>query len=299
MTSAWLLLAILAQVLAAAVVLVDKFVLKTKQGIASPAAYAFATASLSAFAIVLVPLGLVPVPSLAVLIYSVLAGGAYLLSLVSLYSALSRMSATAVAPITTAATAVSTALLASLFLASDLPASFVLSFLLLVVGTVLIYCFCFSWRTLALVVLSGLLAGTSTFLVKLVATATDLGGALFWPLMGNVCAALLLLLVPGVFKNVQGAFAESSSGAKWLVLVSRALGGLSFLFSLSAIAMGSASIVAALGGLSLVFVLAAAAILARLRPHEFSGEAHTGTSGWLALLGTLLVSLGLALLVLT
>lgn len=292
----WLSLAVLAQFFSALTVFIDKYVLASKTGIQHPSAFAFYTAMLSGVVLILVPFGLVrwPAPELAFL--SLTSGMLYVCSLIFLYRALQRLSVTEVIPITAASGALTSALLAAFFLASDIPLADIPAFAFLVAGTFLIYCFCFPVRYLGMTIAAGALVGASTFTVKLAFGYGDFWTALFWPLFGNVAVALLLL-APTRFFAIKRGFLDSSRIAKGLALVSKMLGGFAFFLTFIAISdpAASVSLVNALGGLQLVFLLILVPLFVHRLPDVFRSEFIPGTI-FLKILGTLAIVTGLALL---
>lgn len=290
----WLLLAIFAQLLSALTVFIDKYVLVSKTGIKHPAAFAFYTMMLSGVVVVLIPFGLVSFPSAEVALYSLASGILYMTGLLFLYRTLQSLSVIDVIPITAASGAIATAILASFFLTKDFPPSFLPAFILLILGTSFIYCFCFSRQLFFMAVASGMLFGASTFAVKLVFEVTTFGNAFFWPLFMNVIVAVLVL-APARFFAIKDGLQSSSSGAKWMVLASKTLGGVSFFLSFVAIALGSVTIVSALGGLQLIFLFILTPILMRQVPEIFSSEIISSEMV-LKAMGTVSIALGLATL---
>lgn len=290
----WVSLAVAAQALAALTVFIDKYVLVSKQGFKSPTAFAFYTAMLSSVVLVLLPFGVVGVPSSELALTAIISAMLYLASLVFLYRCIQEISVTEVIPITTASGAIATGILASLFLVHDLPLSFIPAFLLLIVGAIFIYCFCFPWRFLLMAIASGVLVSSSTFMVKLAFNFADFWTALFWVLIANVFVALILL-APTRFRAITSGFQQSSVGVKGLALFSKVLGGLAFFLTFIAISSGSISIINSLGGLQLVFLLIFVPLFMRRLPDIFSSEFSKGRV-WLKILGTLLIVAGLATL---
>jgi len=291
--STWLAFAIFGQLLSALTVFIDKYVLVSKTGIKHPAAFAFYTMMLSGVVVVLLPFSVVSIPSASVAFLSLVSATLYMTGLLFLYRALRELSVTDVIPITAAFGAMATGILAILFLAEDLTLSMLPAFVLLIIGTALIYCFCFSWRLFFTTVGAGTLIGASTFAVKLVFESATVGNALFWPLFMNVVVALLVL-APSRFFAIKDSYQTSSSGVKWMVLISKALGGFSFFLTFIAIYLGSVSLVSALGGLQLVFLFLLTPLLMR-RVRVFSGELVSSTVV-LKAVGTLCIVLGLAAL---
>jgi len=291
----WIILAIVAQAISALTVFIDKFVLVSKEGIKSPAAFAFYTAMLSGLVLILVPFGVVSMPSYDVLFFAVVSGMVYIAALLFLYRVLQELVVTDVIPVTASVGALTTGTLAAFLLAKDLPLSFIPAFLLLSVGTFLIYCFCFSRKLFLMTVIAGVLLGVSSFVSKLVFDAADtfLNG-LFWLLIMNVVVALVVL-APARFFAIRTSLSGSSSDVKWLALLSKSLGGAAFFLSATAISLGSVTIVNALGGLQLVFLFIFVPLFARRVPDVFKQE-FAKESIILKLLGTLSIIVGLAVL---
>lgn len=292
--ASWLLLAVVAQALSALTVFIDKYVLVSKNGFQHPTAFAFYTAMLSGVVLVLVPFGVVSWPSIQLAFLSLCSAMLYITSLIFLYRTLQKLSVTEVIPITGAAGAITTGILAAIFLQHDLPFAMIPGFILLVIGTFLIYCFCFSWRYFAMTVAAGTLVGASTFCVKLAFGYADFWTALFWTLFANVVVALLLL-APSRFYAISDGFKVSSGRVKWLALISKGLGGFAFFLTFIAISLGSVSIVNALGGLQLVFLLIFVPLFIHRLPDVFRSEFLPGTVV-LKVVGTISVVAGLAAL---
>lgn len=291
----WILLAVAAQAISALTVFIDKFVLVSKEGIKSPAAFAFYTAMLSALVVVLVPFGLVSMPTYEMLFFSTLSAMVYIAALLFLYRVLQELVVTDVIPVTASVGALTTGTLSAFLLAKDLPLSFIPAFLFLSVGTFLIYCFCFSRKLFLMTVVAGVLLGVSSFIAKLVFDASPtFWNGLFWLLIMNAVVALIVL-APARFYAIKTSLSGSSSNAKWLALLSKALGGGAFFLTALAISSGSVAIINAMGGLQLVFLFIFVPLFARRVPdvfkHEFAKESII-----LKLLGTASIIAGLAVL---
>jgi len=291
----WIILAVTAQAISALTVFIDKFVLVSKEGIKSPAAFAFYTAMLSGAVLVLVPFGVVSMPTYEMLFLSTLSAMVYIAALLFLYRTLQELTVTDVIPVTASAGALTAGTLSAFLLAKDLPLSFIPAFLLLSVGTFLIYCFCFSRKLFLMTVIAGILLGVSSFLAKLVFDASPtFWSGLFWLLIMNAVVALIVL-APARFFAIRTALSGSSSGAKWLGLLSKTLGGVAFLLTAVAISTGSVSIVNAMGGLQLVFLFIFTPLFAHRIPDIFKYE-FAKESLILKLLGTIAIIVGLAVL---
>lgn len=293
--SLWLLFAVFSQAITALTVFIDKYVLVSKTGIKSPSAVAFYTAVLSGAVVVLLPFGVVQWPTAQLIYAGLFSAITYVAALLFLYHTLKVLSATNVIPITASSAAVTTGILAFLFLSQDLTVSSLPAFLLLTIGTLCVYCFCFPKELLFTALSAGVLFGISSFGAKLAFSSTpDFYTGLFWLLMMNVVVACTTLL-PFKFKEVTASYGESSSGAKWLVLLSKALGGGAFFLTAIAIQQGSVAVVSALGGLQLVFLLIFVPLFAHRVPDVFKYELTKETLV-LKVIGTALIVGGLALL---
>ena len=302
--SLWILLVILAQFLTAVIVVVDKHLLVSENGLKKPAVYAFYVSLLSGVAVILLPFGVVGLPNMALITLSLIATVSFLASILLLFTALKRLQASDVAPVLGATSAISTALLAYFFLATDLPPAFIPAFVLMTLGTFLIYCFCFSWRFFLLVVLSGICFGISSFLLKLMFTEASFYDVFFWSRMANVLGAFALLLIPANFYAIHESLSRTKKDASapqprsytpYLVIGNKTLGGVAFLLTAIAISMGSVSIVGAMAGLNLVFLLIFPLFLGARFRYLFWDD-PSSRAFKLKLIGTALIVLGLATL---
>ena len=270
----WIALAALAQLISAGIVLVDKYVLVSHAHLGRPVVYAFYISVMSGFVLVLLPFGVISIPSLTVLALAMLASVTFILSVLFLYTALKRGNASDAIPIVGAVSAVVAANLAYVFLDQDLPRAFVPAFLLLVVGTVLISHFKLTWNSLGLVVASGIFFGGSAILIKLIFLETSFIDGFFWSRMTNVIGALFLVAIPANRRAIFHGYHASSHGMKWLVVSNKTLGGVAAFLTLLAISIGSVTIVNAMAGLQFVFLLSFAYFGARWFPRVFKGEIH-------------------------
>lgn len=270
--SLWIVLAIAAQVLFAVVTFVDRHVLTHGKGIASPVAYAFYVALLSGVVVVLVPFGVISSPSLVILELSFAMAAAFIVSLILLYSALKEGKASDVMPVVAAFSALASFGLAHFFLDEKLPAMFLLSVALFIIGAFLISRFRFTRRVLYMVIGAGVLFGLSAFLFKLIFLQTTFWDGFFWTRMANVIGAGLLLLWPGNIRAIFHGARNSSHGTKWLVVGNKTLAGIAAAMTFFAISLGSVSVVNAMSGLQFAFLLLIASLFAGRFPNILRGE---------------------------
>lgn len=291
----WIVLAALAQFISAGIIFIDKYVLVSKSHVGKPIVYAFYISILSGFVLVLVPFGLVSLPSATVLLLSFVSSVTFISSIVLLYTALKEGHASDIMPVVGGVSAVATAVCASQWLHQDLPPAFIPAFGLMVLGMLLISHFRLTTRQKFLVVFSGIFFGVTAFLTKLIFLETSFLDGFFWSRMTNVVGALLLLVTPANRSAIFSGYSGSSSGTKGLVIANKTLGGIAGVLTLFAISLGSVSIVQAFAGLQFVFLLVIAYFLSGWFPAVLRGEMNP-KGLWHKLAGIVCVVLGLAIL---
>jgi drug/metabolite transporter (DMT)-like permease len=269
----WLILVVIAQFLNAGIVLVDKYLVSSKE-IAKPAVYAFYVSILSGFVLFLLPFGLISIPSSIIVNLSLATALAYILSIVLLYSALRVTNASDVVPVTGAVSAIFSFIFAWGLLGSPLPQSFMLGFILLIMGSLLISHFRFDVKSFLFAIGSGILFGLSSVLIKMIFLHTSFADGFFWSRMANVIGGVILLFWPSTFQAVKASFKKSSTGTKSLLLGNKALAGFSFVLVLFAIKLGNVAVINALSALQFVFLLSFAFICSDRFPSVFHGEIH-------------------------
>lgn len=267
-----LVLAVCGQVLNALIVLIDKYIV-TSTDVSRPSVYAFYVSVISGVVIVLVPFGVIHVPTLYTIGISLLIGFAFVGSIVLLYSALKIASATDVVPWLAAVSTVVTFVASFVILNENLPPSFLYALVLFVIGMLLVGHFRFNAKSFSFVVISGILFGFSAVLLKLLFTHTTFLDGFFWSRMGNVVAAFALLLWPDCHKAVLHSSRVTAHKTTFLIILNRILGGIAFLSTLYAIRVGSVSVVNSLNSLQFLFVFLFIFLLRnkmkKLFEHEF------------------------------
>lgn len=291
----WLYLALIAQFLNAAVILLDRFLVKSKT-IQRPAVYAFYVGMLSGVVVILWPLGFVRPPTLEVVWLSVVIAAAYILSILFLYKSLKLGEASDVAPVTGAVSAIATFVFSIVFLNSGLPTNFFIGFVLLVVGTALMSHLRLGGKAASYAIISGVMFGLSSVFVKIIFTKTDFLDGFFWSRMANVAGALMLLVWPANFRAIRDSIFKSSRSTKSLILANKALAGFAFLLILLAIKLGEVSLVSAMSGMQFVFVLLFAVIFTKRIPKFFSETVHLHDVLWHKFVSTMLIVIGFFLL---
>lgn len=294
MTS-WLLLAIGAQLMLAAVSFIDRFILTHPRGVPRPLVYAFYVSILSGFVIVLIPFGVVSWPDSGVLQLSAISAAAFIGALLLLYRSFKAATASDVMPVVAAASAAVSFILAGLILDEGLPRLFIAAILLFIIGTFLISRYRFTRRSFLFVIGAGILFGISTFVHKPLFLITPFWDGFFWSRMANVVGAFALLSWPGHYALIMHSTRAASHSTKWLVVGNKTLSGIAGAMTFFAIALGSVSVVNAMAGLQFVFLLLLAFLFSKQLPQALKGEFEKkGLTHKLA--GITCIIVGLALL---
>ena len=288
----WLWLAVGAQFLYAISTLVDKHIVTRTQHIGKPIVYAFYVSLLSGFVIVLLPTGLVFVPSEHVLIHALLNAAAFVCAIFFLYSALQSARASDVAPVVGAVSAITAVILARFGIVGEAGISLI-PIVLLTGGTAIISHFHFTKHALQSALISGVAFGAAAFFAKLVFIDTTFINGFFWTRMMNVLLALSLLFIPILRGAIFHGGAKSSSSSRGLVLGNKTLGGFAAALTAYALSLGPVSAVNALGGLQFVFLFFFSFVFAR-QMRIYDGEKKGSHGGWHSALGVTLIALGLA-----
>lgn len=293
--ASWLALAIGAQFITAITVLIDRHILVRSEHIGKPVVYAFYVSLLSGFVVVLAPFGLIALPSGHTLFFSLVQAFTFVAAIYSLYSALKSARASDVAPVVGAVSAITSLILAGIWIDGDISSALVPPVILLVAGTALISHFHFRKHSLLFALGSGVLFGLTVFFAKLVYLQADFIDGFFWTRTMCIVSALSLLIFPLWRKAILHGGTKSSGGTKALVVGNKLLASVAGVMTALAVSLGSVSVVNALAGLQFVFLFLLAYLFARNMP---LGEIQkTGShGGWQSALGVSLIVLGLGLL---
>ncbi len=276
MENLWLLFVVVGQFLNAIVVLFDKRILS--KAVSKPIVYTFYVTALSGFVLIMVPFGLVSIPSQTLILLSVVSAISYTLSIYFLYEALHISTPSEVAPVAGAVSAISTFLFSFLVLGDLLPTNFFLGFGLLVIGMLLISHFQLTKKSFLLTILAGIFFGFSVVIIKSIFNLEEsFADGFFWSRMANVLVALGMLLWPSNLKAIlEDSRHGSGAKGKLLILNTKLLAGLAFLCTLIAIKLGHVALVSALTSLQYVFLLIFAFIFTTKMRNYFSEKDHKG-----------------------
>ncbi|GMR18922.1 MAG: hypothetical protein BMS9Abin34_044 [Patescibacteria group bacterium] len=297
MLPAFFIPAVAAYFLLALAGLIDKVLLKT--AIISPRAYAFYVGILSAGVLVLLPFGVVEMPTLRIGFFALISGVAGVYALWAFYGALKAHEASRVITTVGALVPIFTLLLSVPLLNESLSFPQLLAFGLLVLGGVLI-----SYRenvkrsyTLSLfnhAATAAVLFAISFTFLRLIFLSEPFWNGLFWARIGGVFGALTIVAVPENFRRIYWATKKAPRTAPIPFVLNQALGGGGAVLQNYAIFLGSAALVGALQGVQYVFVLILIVLLARRLPQlreQFGSREKVKK-----ILATVLVAAGLYLL---
>ncbi len=281
----WILIVVLVQFLNAIVVLVDKYIV-SKPGLPNPVVYAFYVNILSSTSIFVLLIGdaLNPVlnsynialpsfrelsiPSLHLVIISLIFGFVTLQALIFLFKSLRQSDASDVIPIVTAVSAVATFSLSYFVFDARFTTYTFIAFVLLVVGTLLISHLRCSMRTVRLAIFSGVLFAVHSVLLKIIFNQENFSDGFFWTRMAGVIAALSLLSLRSVrFRVFKQSRGENVRAGAW-ILGNKLIASVAAILGLVAIDLGDISIVNALGGLQFVFLILFALLFGHKTPRE-------------------------------
>ena len=269
----YLYLALIAQIINAGVVLLDKFLL-TSKSVVRPLVYVFYVSMLSGVAIFILPFGLILPPAAKIIWLSLAAGTAFTASIYFLYNSLFSADASDVVPVVGAVSALATLFFSFLFLKISLSGNLLMGFLLLVAGTILMSYFRFDRRVTVYVLLAGLFFALSAVLVKIVFLNTTFWNGFFWSRLGNVAVVLPLLFWPANRRAIWQDTVTSSLNTKLLILISKFFAGVAFFLVLLSIKLGNVSLVSAITGVQFVFLLLFALVFTKKFPDYFYESVH-------------------------
>ncbi len=273
----WLVFVIIAQLLSAVVVLFDKYIVTNKSSSRTkPVVYSFYISLLSGVVLVMLPFGSIKIPSFTIIWLSLSSALSYLIAILCLYEALTDSAPSEVTPVVGAVSAISTFTFSFIILGDALPKDFFIGFAFLVMGMILISHFEFSFKSFAYLLFSGVGFGLSIVLIKAIFLYDDsFANGFFWSRIANVVGALGLLLWPGNWDAIVHNVKHGPSKGKFLILNSKILAGLAFLFVLIATKLGDhVSIVNALSSLQYVFLFIFALVFPKRMREYLSEKRH-------------------------
>lgn len=303
----WILIVIVAHFLNAIVSIIDKHIV-TAGKVSKPIVYAFYVGILSTLSILIFSFNILPFhinglphisnvywPDLKLSIFSILSGYLFLVALVSLYSAFKKADASDVVPVVGSSNAVFTFLISFIFIGEVLTRNFLIGFVFLVIGTVILSHFRFSYKVLGYSLLSGIFYAGYYSLMKIMFNDYAFDQAFFWSRIGLLFVSLSLLIIPYYKKIIfQGTKQSNAKHGLWIV-GNNILGGIAGIALLKATELGSVTIVQALNGLQFAFLIIISVIFGKITPVSF-GENNTLSDLIQKILSVSLIIIGFYLL---
>lgn len=277
----WLTLVVVAQVVLAAVALIDKYIVSSNTVVLRPFTYTFWISILSSGSVLIFLFGWIPIPiegisipsfsnvqglTLTTFALALTAGYTFFTALLSMFTALKHADASDVVPVVGAVNALSAFFLGHYFFGTQLPNNFLAGMLLLVAGTVLTSSLRFDRQTMLSVFHAGIMFGLHYVVLKELFVVTNFDTGFFWSRMAIVAIALSMLLVPYYYEHVVQRTKKAKTRDGKFLLGNKVLGGIASILMLMSVDMVDKSLVSlpqALGGLQYLFLLGFSACCGR------------------------------------
>lgn len=265
----WIILTAIAQFINAVVAITDKYIVTDEKRMPRPFVYAFYTCIVTAFWLLIYPLGFIPyfaemgtpqfgnikMPTLEVVALSFLSAYTFFMAIVSLYGSLKRADTSDVMPVVGAVSAIGTFGLSYFFLSAQHSPNFIWGMLLLATGTFLVSHLRFSTNIALAAIHSGLFFALHYISMKGLFNTTSFDDGFFWSRIALVLFALSWLLIPNYLDLIKSQNRKTSSRTGLLVLGNKILAGVASFMILKATDIGDVAVVQALDGLKFVFIL--------------------------------------------
>lgn len=276
----WIFLAAGAQLINAIVAIVDKYLVTDERALPKPFVYGFYTCLVSAFWLLIYPLGLLPgmaalgvpqfshvtMPSLEIVGLSFFAAYTFFLAVVSLYGTLKRADTSDVMPVIGAISAIASFGLSYLFLRGEHSPDFLWGILILASGTFLVSHMRFTYNVALAAIHSGLFFALHYISMKGLFLATNFDDGFFWSRVAFVLFALSWLLVPNYLEIIMERSRATRRSTGFLVFGNKILAGVASFMLLKATDWGDVAAVQALDGLKFVFILLITILVSHLLP---------------------------------
>lgn len=278
----WVLLAVAAQAIMAAVAVIDKYIVSGERAVFRPFVYAFYSCLISGSWVLVYLLGLllpfsffgfsipsffnVNPPSLTVVGLSLIAAYAFFVALVSLFKSFRHAEASDVVPVVGAVSAVVSLGLSYVFLETSVSQNFLLGIMFLVLGTFLVSRYQFNLETALTAIHAGIFFAIHFVAIKGVFNMTSFDDGFFWSRVAFVVIAFSMLLVPRYLKMITTQTKSAGTRGGILVVGNKLLAAVNTVLILKATELGDVSVVQALGGLQFVFILVITVFLSRRIP---------------------------------
>lgn len=285
----WILLAAGAQLINAVVAVADKYIVSDERRMPKPFVYAFYTCLVTAFWLLIYPLGFIPqlaelgvpqfsnikMPTLEVVALSFFSAYTFFLAIVSLYGTLKRADTSDVMPVVGAVSAIATFGLSYVFLNGHHSPDFFWGILLLATGTFLVSQVRFTYNIALAAVHSGLFFALHYISMKGLFLATNFDDGFFWSRVALVLFTLSWLLVPNYLEIIRERSRATTRSTGVLVFGNKLLAGIAAFMILKATDWGDVAVVQALDGLKFVFILLITLLLGSFLPRAARENDHS------------------------
>ena len=277
----WFNVALVSYFFGALAIILDKYILSSKQ-VGSPPVYSFYIGLMGAATLIFAPFGF-SVPPVIQIIISLVSGMFFTFGILALYFAINRSEASRVAPVVGASTPIFLFAFAYLFLGETLQWIEIIGIGLLIIGGLLIsFDLPLNFKKqkffggFKFAILAGLLLAIAYSLFKVVYGDQLFLNGFIWTRLGSGLAIICFFLVPKWRRDIIASFKafhqpkRQHYQAGSLLIVNKLIGGASsFLFNY-ALSLGSVTLVNALVSAQYVFVLVLAAGAAMFFPKIYS-----------------------------
>jgi drug/metabolite transporter (DMT)-like permease len=295
----WIPLAIAAYFFSATAASIDKFLLEKK--IPNPLAYAFYTGILSIGVVILIPFGFA-VLDFVTMIMALSSGALFLTGLYFLYSSLRVCDASRVIPLIGALVPLFSLVLGYFVVGEFVTEAELIAISAFIFGGMLLAFKVTGKRrcvTSALVghtIISSFLFASAFFLADEVYKVTEFIPGFFWTRIGSFLAALLLLFIPQVWKEIRSTTKHAPKDATSWFISNKVIGASGFLLLNAAFFAGNVSIINAMKGLEHLFVFVIVVIVSMVAPRAIKEELDVRTL-IMKITGSLIIALGFVMLI--
>lgn len=292
----WLLVAILSYFFFSLASLGDRYVLI---GPPKPKVYAFYVGVLGIAVLLLLPFVGFSLPSFPILVLALFTGLIFVLSLISLYYGLEKFEVSRIVPALGGFLPILTFVLGVIIINQEgfLPLSKLVSFILLIIGSILISLdksFSFSFKALSIAGLSALFLSLYFVLSKIIYSETSFWSGFILIRIGAFIAPLFLLFFKEVRQEVFSLKTSFSKKTGFVFILAQASGAIAVILQNWSIALVSSlyiSFISAAQGIQYVFLFILSLLFSRALKERISKRAVLQK-----IIAIILISIGLVLL---
>lgn len=314
----WLLLIAIAQLLYAITAVIDKYIVSAKM-VARPLLYAIYVSLLSAFSVVIflfdpivklfrvalpenykaITFGNVSLfPNFEVLILSLIIGFSIFGAFYMLFTSLKYASASDSIPVIVSSSAVTTLILGALILGTDITRNFLIGFVMLAGGTLIISRFRFVGKTLFYCVAAGALFAINDVAFKFLSIETNFSDALFWSRFAIVLVPIIIIILNKNHQEMKEEAMHTSVKGGAMVIGNKILAGIAGFLVLISIDLADQKdlpLLKSMEGLRFIYLLLFAYLFGRNAP-KVCDEGCSRREIWQKTIAVIVMFLGLFVL---